>query len=179
MCRERGSVLFYPKDTVQSEDLLQEINRQQYAHLLSADDQTIVGDIIDKERFELLKQLEEDGEQPEACFIKQALEEINVSIEPEMRLGEILVHSLGKREKCSTSNGDEKYQRRSETHPETSGDPRDQNLTEQGRSSLQRRIERPSHSFQPAVVYNNAFDDVIDSNPIEEENHNEQRPAGE
>ena len=81
MCRERGSALFYPKDTVESDDLLTEINRQQYAHLLSADDQTILNEIIDKERFELLKQLEEDGEQPEACFIKQALEENNVTIE--------------------------------------------------------------------------------------------------
>ena len=86
MSRERGSVLFYPKDTVESDDLLLEINRQQYAHLLSADDQTIVNDIIDKERFELLKQLEEDGEQPEACFIKQALEENNVTVEHERRL---------------------------------------------------------------------------------------------
>lgn len=80
MCRERGSALFYPKDTVESDDLLAEINRQQYAHLLSADDQTILNEIIDREQLELLKQLEEDGEQPEACFIKQALEENNVTI---------------------------------------------------------------------------------------------------
>ncbi|CAF1561981.1 unnamed protein product, partial [Adineta ricciae] len=52
-------------------------NTQQYAHLLSADDETILSEIIEKEKFELLKQLEEDGDQPEACFIKQALEENN------------------------------------------------------------------------------------------------------
>lgn len=84
MCRERGSVLFYPRKTLstisrksESEDLMEEVNRQQYAHLLSADDQTVLHEIIDNEKLELLKQLEEDGDQPEACFIKQALEENN------------------------------------------------------------------------------------------------------
>lgn len=84
MCRERGSVLFYPRKTLPTmsktsefEDLIDEINRQQYTHLLSADDQTVLHEIIEKEKLELLKQLEEDGDQPEACFIKQALEENN------------------------------------------------------------------------------------------------------
>ncbi len=61
------------------ERLVIEENKQQYAHLLSADDQTILNEIIEKEKFELLKQLEDDGDQPEACFIKQALEENNVN----------------------------------------------------------------------------------------------------
>ncbi|CAF1110671.1 unnamed protein product [Rotaria sordida] len=84
MCRERGSVLFYPKKTFNNiilknepERLLIETNKEQYTHLLSADDETILSEIIEKEKFELLKQLEEDGDQPEACFIKQALEENN------------------------------------------------------------------------------------------------------
>ena len=87
MCRDRGSVLFYPRKTLPTisnksefEDLMDEINRQQYAHLLSADDQTVLDEVIEKEKFQLLKQLEEDGDQPEACFIKQALEENNVKI---------------------------------------------------------------------------------------------------
>lgn len=84
MCRDRGSVLFYPRKTLPTisnksefEDLMDEINRQQYAHLLSADDQTVLDEVIEKEKYQLLKQLEEDGDQPEACFIKQALEENN------------------------------------------------------------------------------------------------------
>ncbi|CAF3114811.1 unnamed protein product, partial [Rotaria sp. Silwood2] len=84
MCRERGSVIFHPKkdfDNIQlkhePEHLLTEINTQQYAHLLSADDETILSEIVEKEKYELLKQLEDDGDQPEACFIKQALEENN------------------------------------------------------------------------------------------------------
>jgi hypothetical protein len=86
MCRERGSVLFYPKKSFHTiipknepERLIIEDNKQQYAHLLSADDQTIINEIIEKEKLELLKQLEDDGDQPEACFIKQALEENNVN----------------------------------------------------------------------------------------------------
>jgi hypothetical protein len=86
MCRERGSVVFYPRSTRQhitsnseSEDPLMKINRQEYAHLLCADEQTILNDIIEQEKMELLKQLQEDGDQPEACFIKQALQENNVN----------------------------------------------------------------------------------------------------
>jgi hypothetical protein len=86
MCRERGSVLFYPKQTFNTivptqepERLLIENNQQQYAHLLSADNETIINEIIEKEKLELLKQLEDDGDQPEACFIRQALEENNVN----------------------------------------------------------------------------------------------------
>lgn len=92
MCRDRGSVLFYPRKTLPTiskksefEDLMDEINRQQYAHLLSADDQTVLDEIIEKEKFQLLKQLEEDGDQPEACFIRQALEENNVKISTKNR----------------------------------------------------------------------------------------------
>ena len=87
MCRERGSVLFYPRNQFQSliyqqhepEGLVVDANKQQHTHLLSANDETILNEIIEKEKLELLKQLEEDGEQPEACFIKQALEENNVT----------------------------------------------------------------------------------------------------
>jgi hypothetical protein len=85
MCRERGSVLFYPRKSFnhiisknESERLSVEINTPKYAHLLSADGQAILNEIIEKEKFELLNQLEQDGDQPEACFIKQALEENNV-----------------------------------------------------------------------------------------------------
>jgi hypothetical protein len=85
MCRERGSVLFHPRkyfNNIISKDQLEQLiieeNKPQYAHLLLADDQIILNEIIEKEKFELLKQLEDDGEQPEACFIKQALEENNV-----------------------------------------------------------------------------------------------------
>jgi len=85
MSRERGSVLFYPRKYVnkmslkhEPECLMIEANKQQYAHLLSANDEIILNEIIEKEKFELLKQLEDDGDQPEACFIKQALEENNV-----------------------------------------------------------------------------------------------------
>jgi len=85
MCRERGSVLFYPRKSFNNnivsksepERLIIEENKQQHAHLLSADDKTILNEIIEKEKFELLKQLEDDGDQPEACFIRQALEENN------------------------------------------------------------------------------------------------------
>jgi len=86
MCRERGSVLFYPRKTFndnilkhEPERLTIEQNKYQYSHLLSADDETILNEIIEKEKVELLKQLEDDGDQPEACFIKQALEENNVN----------------------------------------------------------------------------------------------------
>jgi hypothetical protein len=88
MCRERGSVLFYPRKTFHNqnillkhdpEQLIIDENKQQYTHLLSADDETLLNEIIEKEKFELLKQLEDDGDQPEACFIKQALEENNVN----------------------------------------------------------------------------------------------------
>ena len=86
MCRERGSVLFHPRQAFnhivsknEPERLMIEENKQQYTHLLSADDQTILNEIVEREKFELLKQLEEDGDQPEACFIKQALEENNVN----------------------------------------------------------------------------------------------------
>ncbi len=86
MTRERGSVLFYPMKsfntivpTQEPERLLMKDNQQQYAHLLSADDETIMNEIIEREKLELLKQLEDDGDQPEACFIKQALEENNVN----------------------------------------------------------------------------------------------------
>lgn len=85
MCRERGSVLFYPKKDFDQiilkttpEHLTLKTNTKQYAHLLSADDETILNEIVEEEKFELLKQLEEDGDQPEACFIKQALEENSV-----------------------------------------------------------------------------------------------------
>ncbi len=86
MCRERGSVVFYPRKSFNNiisksepERMIIEENKQQYAHLLSADDETILNEIIEKEKFELLKQLEDDGDQPEACFIKQALQENNVN----------------------------------------------------------------------------------------------------
>lgn len=87
MCRERGSVLFYPRNDFQSlvyqqhepEGLIIDAKKQQHTHLLSANNETILNEIIEKEKLELLKQLEEDGEQPEACFIKQALEENNVT----------------------------------------------------------------------------------------------------
>jgi len=86
MCRERGSVLFYPRKSFNNilskhdpECLIIEENKQQYAHLLSANDEIILKEIIEKEKLELLKQLEDDGDQPEACFIKQALEENNVN----------------------------------------------------------------------------------------------------
>jgi len=85
MCRERGSVVCYPKRSfkqqssskIEPERLRTETNQEQFAHLLSANEQTILTEIIEKEKFDLLKQLEDDGEQPEACFIKQALEENN------------------------------------------------------------------------------------------------------
>ena len=86
MCRERGSVLFSPRNSFERtalqnepERLVIDGNQQQYAHLLLADEKMILIDIIEKEKMELLKQLEEDGDQPEACFIKQALEENNVN----------------------------------------------------------------------------------------------------
>ena len=85
MCRERGSVLFGPRKSFERtaiqnepERLMIDGNQQQYAHLLLADENMILNEIIEKEKLELLKQLEEDGDQPEACFIKQALEENNV-----------------------------------------------------------------------------------------------------
>lgn len=87
MCRERGSVLFYPKKSFpnrslpnhEPERLNSQANRAQLTHLLSADDQTVLNEIIEIEKMELLQQLENDGDQPEACFIKQALEENNVN----------------------------------------------------------------------------------------------------
>ncbi|CAF1192440.1 unnamed protein product [Adineta steineri] len=84
MCRERGSALFFPRNNFNAnvlqhepECLVMEANKQQYAHLLSADNEIILNEIIEKEKLELLNQLEYDGDQPEACFIKQALEENN------------------------------------------------------------------------------------------------------
>ncbi|UJR29122.1 hypothetical protein I4U23_010336 [Adineta vaga] len=85
MCRERGSVLFCTRNNFQPivhqhrepESLILDTNKQQYAHLLSASDEIILNEILEKEKLELLKQLEDDGDQPEACFIKQALEENN------------------------------------------------------------------------------------------------------
>lgn len=89
MCRERGSVLFSPRKSFEKTIIQNEPERlmldenqqqqQQYAHLLLADEQIILNEIIEKEKIDLLKQLEEDGDQPEACFIKQALEENNVN----------------------------------------------------------------------------------------------------
>lgn len=85
MCRERGSVLFsqrktFEKTVIQNEPerLIIDGNQQQYAHLLLADENLVLSEIIEREKMELLRQLEEDGDQPEACFIKQALEENNV-----------------------------------------------------------------------------------------------------
>lgn len=87
MCRERGSVLFQPRKTFREvvhaahepESLAMEGNQKQYAHLLSASDEVILSEIIEKEKLDLLQQLEDDGDQPEACFVKQALEENNVN----------------------------------------------------------------------------------------------------
>ena len=71
MCRERGSVVFYPRKIFnniisnnQPEQLIIEENKSQYAHLLSANDEIVLNEIfIEKEkireRIELLKQLEE------------------------------------------------------------------------------------------------------------------------
>lgn len=82
MRRERGSAVFYPKNSVdrtlstsKSDESIVEINKKNYAHLLFVDQETILNDIIEKENLELLKQLEEDGDQPESCFVRQALEE--------------------------------------------------------------------------------------------------------
>jgi hypothetical protein len=109
MCRERGSVLFYPRKSFNNmvlkhepERLVIEENKQQYAHLLSANDQTILNEIIEKEKFELLRQLEDDGDQPEACFIKQALEENNVNF-----IDDSIFYSIrfiGKRKNYSRTN---------------------------------------------------------------------------
>ena len=86
MCRERGSVIFYPRAVfdeligqAEPEGLFMEVDKQPYAHLLSASENVILNEIIEREKLELLKQLEEDGDQPEACFIRQALEENNVN----------------------------------------------------------------------------------------------------
>lgn len=84
---------------------MEEVNRQQYAHLLSADDQTVLHEIIDQEKLELLKQLQEDGDQPEACFIKQALEENNVNRSTNRLDENIRRHfSLGKRKISSRTH---------------------------------------------------------------------------
>lgn len=87
MCRARGSILFYPRkdfsDIIpqnEPEHLITGENKQQYTHLLSANDEIILSEVIEREKIELLKQLEDDGDQPEACFIKQALEENNVHL---------------------------------------------------------------------------------------------------
>lgn len=86
MCRERGSVLFsspktFERTVIQNEPerLILNGNHHQYAHLLLANENLVLSEIIEREQMELLRQLEEDGDQPEACFIKQALEENNVN----------------------------------------------------------------------------------------------------
>ena len=96
MCRERGSVLFsqrktFEKTIIQNEPerLIIDGNQQQYAHLLLADENLVLSEIIEREKMELLRQLEEDGDQPEACFIKQALEENNVKDISLLKFGSI------------------------------------------------------------------------------------------
>lgn len=79
MRRERGSTLFHSRVSSESEQSVVDTSKTTYAHLLFVDDETILNDIIEKDNFELLKQLQEDGEQPESCFIRQALEENNVT----------------------------------------------------------------------------------------------------
>lgn len=136
MYRERGSVLFYPMNSIpnqldsnhEPERLICENNQQQFAHLLSANEQTILNEIIEKEKFDLLKQLEDDGEQPEACFIKQALEENN---EREKFI----------RERLEKMKHDE----------ETKIKPKQP-----------KEIEEKLLPTKPAVVYENAFDDIIE-----------------
>ncbi|CAF0830312.1 unnamed protein product [Didymodactylos carnosus] len=85
MHRERGSSLFYPRHIEPSTtepqiDRLLVSNNYTIGHnhssLLLADYKTILVEIIEKEKYELLKQLQDEGDQPEAIFIKQALEEI-------------------------------------------------------------------------------------------------------
>lgn len=141
MYRERGSVLFYPMNSIpnqldsnhEPERLICENNQQQFAHLLSANEQTILNEIIEKEKFDLLKQLEDDGEQPEACFIKQALEENN---EREKFI----------RERLEKMKHDE----------ETKIKPKQP-----------KEIEENLLPTKPVVVYENAFDDIIE--PTSEE----------
>ena len=55
MCRERGSVLFNQRKTLNNitpqhepERLILKANKPQYTHLLSADDETILSEIIEK-----------------------------------------------------------------------------------------------------------------------------------
>ena len=86
MCRERGSALCYPRKIWEShgskihcDKFLMDMNKEIYAHLLLADDEAILRDIAEQENIELLKQLQEDEDQPESCFIRQALEENNVT----------------------------------------------------------------------------------------------------
>lgn len=139
MCRERGSVLFYPKKTFKNqinsihepERLITENNQQQqqFTHLLSANEQTILNEIIEKEKFDLLKQLEEDGEQPEACFIKQALQENN------------------EREKLIQ----ERLNKLTKHDEETKVTPKQP-----------KEIEEKLLPIKPAIVYTNAFDDVLE-----------------
>ncbi|CAF1637779.1 unnamed protein product [Rotaria magnacalcarata] len=142
MCRERGSVLFYPKRDFSNivlksepEHLIMKANTQQYAHLLSADDETILSEIIEKEKFELLKQLEDDGDQPEVCFIKQALEENNER--------ETLI-----RQRMEQTN------RMNEIKLTLKPIKEEENLLPK----------------KPTLTYDNAFDDVVDSK--QEENLN-------
>lgn len=151
MCRERGSVLFYPRKTLPTmsktrefEDLMDEINRQQYTHLLSADDQTILHEIIEKEKLELLKQLQEDGDQPEACFIKQALEENNER--------EKLVH-----ERMSQRKSSDEIKLILKTSEE---------------EKEEKSVLLPTKG---AVVYDNAFDQMISSDPIPIETQQQQQ----
>ncbi|CAF0913838.1 unnamed protein product [Adineta ricciae] len=142
MCRERGSVLFYPRNHFQSlvyqqhepEGLVVDANKQQHTHLLSANDETILNEIIEKEKLELLKQLEEDGEQPEACFIKQALEENNKR--------ELLIQDRVHSKKA---------------HGEIKIVP------------TQPKIEEKFQPTKPTLVYDDAFDDVVASGSTEKE----------
>ncbi|CAF0866639.1 unnamed protein product [Rotaria sp. Silwood1] len=142
MCRERGSVLFHPRKNFNNitlkhepERLLMKSNIQQYAHLLSADNETILSEIIEKEKFELLQQLEEDGDQPEACFIKQALEENN------------------EREKIVRERIDKM-----------------KNIDEIKLIPKQTKEEEKLLPTKPVLVYDNAFNNIIESRQEEKLN---------
>lgn len=119
MCRERGSVLFTPRkshDQIlpqhEPEQLRIDENKQQFAHLLSANDETVLSEIIEKEKLELLKQLEDDGDQPEACFIKQALEENNVNCNCHSVFPRIFAMFIGERKIDSRTNRSNEIYRR-------------------------------------------------------------------
>ncbi|CAF0865809.1 unnamed protein product, partial [Didymodactylos carnosus] len=162
MHRERGSSLFYPKHIEPSitepqvKRLLVSNNytiSYNHSNLLLADDETILMEIIEKEKYELLKQLQDEGDQPETIFIKQALEEVE---EREKIIRERLNTTLPKH--------DQQLQQKS------SDETTNQELsTKHKLSSTQ---DNKTVNIKPSVVYENAFDNVV--LPLNEEDVNEE-----